>query len=199
MWEPAADGRGHPPSLSASPFAARAAFPRRLRDTAPRVIDYLLAVRSNEIFSRMTPEQALSFLEELRKDAPSVARIAMSAASQAFKLRPQFLKKQPRARQAEWMRRALARVMMAPAAEEVLAEYFLEHRSDLLTELLDAFGIEHEEGRLTGDPPECPEATKLDLALGEFRGGKEPETRELLLNAFAAQSSIDWPELEARL
>ncbi len=168
-------------------------------DTAPRVIDYPPGVRSNEIFSQMSPEQALSFLEELREEAPDVARIALSAASQAFKLRPQFLKKQPRARQAEWMRRALARVMMAPAAEEVLAEYFLEYRSDLLAELLDALGVEHEEGRLTGDTPKCPEATKLEEALEKFRGGEERELRDLLLRSFAAQRSIDWPELEARL
>ena len=114
---------------------------------------YPLGVRSNEIFSQMSPEQALSFLEELREEAPDVARIALSAASQAFKLRPQFLKKQPRARQAEWVRRALARVIMAPAAEEVLAEFFLEYRSDLLAELLDALGVEHEQGRLTSDTP----------------------------------------------
>ena len=172
---------------------------RSRADTALRVIDYPVGVRSNEIFGEMTPERALSFLEELRKEAPNVARIALSAASQAFKLRPQFLKKEPRARQAEWMRRALARVMMAPAAEEVLAEYFLEHRNDLLSELLDALGVEHEDGKLTGDTPECPEVTKLEEALEKFRGGEEGELRELLLRAFAAQSLIDWPDLEARL
>ena len=97
-------------------------------------------MRSNEIFARMTAAEALGFLEEIREQAPDVARIALSAASQAFKLRPQFLRRQPRARQAEWMRKALGRAMMASAAEEVLAEYFLEHRNDLLTELLDALG-----------------------------------------------------------
>ncbi len=147
----------------------------------------------------MTPEEALGFLEELRKEAPTVARIALSAASSAFKLRPQFLKKQPVARQADWMRKALSRVMMADAAEEVLAEYFLEQRNDLLTELLDALGVEHKEGKLKGPNPECPDAATLQKTLKKFRAGKDGERRELLLRAFAAQSSIDWPELEAQL
>ncbi len=158
-----------------------------------------MAVRSNEIFSQMTPEQALGFLDELKQEAPTIAQIALSAAAQAFKLRPQFLRKQSRARQAEWMRRALSRTMMASTAEEVLAEYFLEYQNDLLTELLDALGVEHEEGRLKGAEPKCPQPPALDKALTKFRDGADPERRELLLHAFAAQSSIDWPELESRL
>ncbi len=156
-------------------------------------------MRSNEIFARMTPAEALGFLEEIREQAPDVARIALSAASQAFKLRPQFLRRQPRARQAEWMRKALGRAMMASAAEEVLAEYFLEHRNDLLTELLDALGVGHEEGRLTDANPECPKPETLDRVLKKFRAGQDSERRVLLLRAFAAQRSIDWPDLEARL
>ncbi len=156
-------------------------------------------MRSNEIFAQMTPEQALGFLEELKQEAPTIAQIALSAAAQAFKLRPQFLRKQSRARQAEWMRRALDRTLMASTAEEVLAEYFLEHRNELLTELLDALGVEHEEGRLKGADPECPKPAALDKVLTKFRDGAHPERRELLLRAFAAQSSIDWPELESRV
>ena len=156
-------------------------------------------MRSNEIFSRMTPAEALEFLEEIREQAPDVARIALSAASQAFKLRPQFLRRQPRARQAEWVRKALGRAMMASAAEEVLAEYFLEHKNDLLTELLDALGVGHKEGRLTDANPECPKPETLDQALKKFRAVQDSERRELLLRAFAAQTSIDWPDLEARL
>lgn len=156
-------------------------------------------MRSNEVFGRMSPEAACSFLEELREQAPGAAKVALTAASTAFKLRPQFLSRQPRERQAEWMRRALARRVMAVAAEEVLAEYFLEHESELLTELLDALGIEHEDGRLETDKPPCPERAELEKAVESFREGSGEERRELLLMAFAAQSAIDWPDLEALL
>ncbi|MEX2208735.1 MAG: hypothetical protein WEF50_21170 [Myxococcota bacterium] len=156
-------------------------------------------MRSNEIFSRMTPEAALAFLNEVHETAPAVEEIALSAAAGAFRLRPVFLRRQPRKRQAEWMRQALARTAMAAVAEEVLAEYFLEYHPDLLAELLDALGLEHEKGVLKSNAPECPKPAELAKLVAAFRTGKDPERRELLMRAFAAQSSIDWPDLEALL
>jgi hypothetical protein len=156
-------------------------------------------MRSNEIFARMSPEAALAFLDEIHKEAPGVLEIGLSAAAGAFRLRPVFLRRQPRKRQAEWMRQALARAAMAPVAEELLAEYFLEYHADLLGEFLDALGLEHEKGVLASSSPECPKPADLAKVIGEFRQGKDPERRELLMRAFAAQSSINWPDLEALL
>jgi len=156
-------------------------------------------MRSNEVFAQMPPEQVQSFLEEVREEATKISNIALSAAADAFKLRPAFLRRQPRPRQAEWVRRALGRRVMQPIAEEVLAEYFLEFQKDLLVEWLDALGVEHEDGVLKGEGLESPKKTKLQKVVKEFREGESPERRELLLRAFAAQTSIDWPELEALL
>jgi hypothetical protein len=156
-------------------------------------------MRSNEIFSRMTPEAALAFLNEVHESAPAVEEIALSAAAGAFRLRPVFLRRQPRKRQAEWMRQALARTAMAAVAEEVLAEYFLEYHNELLAEFLDALGLEHEKGVLASSAPECPKPAELAKLVEKFRAGKDPERRELLMRAFAAQSAIDWPDLEALL
>jgi hypothetical protein len=156
-------------------------------------------MRSNEIFSRMTPEAALAFLNEVHEQAPAVEEIALSAAAGAFRLRPVFLRRQPRKRQAEWMRQALARTAMAAVAEEVLAEYFLEYHADLLAEFLDALGLEHDKGVLKSNAPECPKPAELAKLVEKFRKGKDPGRRELLMRAFAAQTAIDWPDLEALL
>ncbi len=40
---------------------------------------------------------------------------------------------------------------------------------------------------------------ELEKAMEKFRQGEDAERRELLLRAFAGQSAIDWPELEALL
>jgi hypothetical protein len=159
----------------------------------------LCAMRSNEIFSAMTTEQTATFLDELKQEARPVAALALSAAAQAFKLRPEFLKRQPTARQAEWVRKALGRVSGAPIAEEVLASYFLDHHKPLLVELLDALGVEHEDGTLKESQPPCPPEAKLREALETFRKGDQGPRRELLLRAFVAQQGIDWPELERLL
>ena len=159
----------------------------------------MAGMRSNEVFSQMTPDAALAFLDEIHREAPNVEEIALSAAAGAFRLRPVFLRRQPRKRQSEWMRQALSRASFAAVAEELLAEYFLEYHSQLLGELLDALGLEHEKGVLKGDTPQCPEKSALQAAVAKFRAGESPARRELLLRAFAAQSSIDWPDLEALL
>jgi hypothetical protein len=156
-------------------------------------------MRSNEIFARMSPEAALAFLDEIHKQAPAVEEIALSAAAGAFRLRPVFLRRQPRKRQAGWMRQALARTAMAAVAEEVLAEYFLEYHTELLGEWLDALGLEHEKGVLASNAPECPNPASLAGLVAEFRNGEDLPLRELLMRAFAAQSSINWPDLEALL
>ena len=141
----------------------------------------------------------MAFLTEVHEQAPGVEEIALSAAAGAFRLRPVFLRRQPRKRQAEWMRQALSRTAMAAVAEEVLAAYFLEYHVDVLAEWLDALGLEHEKGILATNAPECPKPAELAKIVENFRKGKEPERRELLIRAFAAQSSIDWPDLEALL
>ncbi len=75
----------------------------------------------------------------------------------------------------------------------------MDAHGELLRELLDTLGVEHEEGRLLTEYPPCPAAKKLAAALKKFRAGDDKERRELLLRAFAAQSSVDWPELEKLL
>jgi hypothetical protein len=156
-------------------------------------------MRSNEVFARMSPAQAEAFLANLRQEAPSVQQMALGVAANAFRLRMEFLRRQPRARQAEWMRKALARTSMAAAAEEILAAYFLGHHKALLVEWLDALGVKHEDGVLAGAAPPCPEPEVLRKAVEAFRSGSDPERRSLLMAAFAAQSAIDWPALEALL
>ncbi len=156
-------------------------------------------MRSNEVFAKMSAEDAAAWFEELRDELPAAAQIARGAASEAFKLRRQYLQRQPRAKQAEWVRRALARPGNASAAEEVLASYFLEVHEDLVKELLDLFEIKHEDGRLEEADPAQPAKQQLITALEKFRSGEEGGLRELLLCAFAAQSSIDWPDLEELL
>jgi hypothetical protein len=156
-------------------------------------------MRSHQVFQQMSPEEAAGFLEAIREESPTVAAVALAAAAEAFKLRLQFLKKQPRERQADWVRRALSRPANAGAAEEVLADFFLGSQKEVLIELLDALGLEHEDGSLAQRNPPCPSKRKLNAAVKKFRAGKESEYRELLLRAFSAQSAIDWPDLEALL
>jgi hypothetical protein len=84
-------------------------------------------------------------------------------------------------------------------AEETLAVYFVECRKELLIEWLDLLGVPHEDGILSDESPVPPAEAELRKAIARFRDGGDDADRELLLQAFAAQESIDWPALEALL
>ena len=91
----------------------------------------------------------------------------------------------------------VARVAASAVAEELLAVYFLECRKDLLVEWLDSLAIPHEDGSLSEEAPDAPTQAKLAKAVKDFLAADDAADRGLLLAAFAAQSSIDWPDLEA--
>jgi hypothetical protein len=148
----------------------------------------------------MDPERAHALLEGLRKESPAMYTQALGAASVFLKARPHFVMKQKPERRAQLVRQALARVATNPVAEEVLAAYFLQVKKPLLIEWLDAVGVEHEDGGLKADAPAEPPREVLEKALAAYRAKPDDASdRALLLEAFAAQTAIDWPALEELL
>lgn len=156
-------------------------------------------MRSYQVFAAMSPECAQSVMSGLSEKSPQTFKQALFAASAAMNARPVYLQRQPFAKQAQAVRRALSRVAANGVAEEILAIYFLECRKELLVEWLDALGLEHEEGTLVEDQPAAPDEKVLREARDAFCAVDDDADRELLVSAFAAQTAIDWPELEALL
>jgi hypothetical protein len=154
-------------------------------------------VKAYQVFARMTPERTHALLEGLRKGAPAIYAQALGAASVWLKARQQFVMKQTPERRAKLVRQALARFSTSLVAEEVLAAYFLQVKKPLLIEWLDAIGLTHEDGALTAEAPPQPERPLLEKAVAEFRAKPDDAAdRALLLEAFAAQTAIEWPALE---
>ena len=153
-------------------------------------------MRSYHVFASMSAERAAQMLKPLAQKAPAVFAQAVAVASAALKARPVYLLRQPFAKRAEAVRRALSRVASDPVASEVLAVYFLECRSKLLVEWLDTVGLEHEEGTLKDDAPTPPAEAPLRKAVGVFLAVDDDPDRRILLGAFAAQDAIEWPVLD---
>src|SRR5688572_20407846 len=156
-------------------------------------------MRSYQVFAAMTPEEAERMLRVLSKDAPAMFRQMVDAAAVSIKARPVFLRNQAFELRAKTIRRALARVSANLVADELLAIYFLECRKPLLLEWLDGIGLAHDDGTLKDDEPAQPAESELTAAVAKYRGTGDDPDRELLLRAFAAQSAIDWPALDALL
>jgi hypothetical protein len=156
-------------------------------------------VRCFEIFAGMSSEQAQGVLREIREKAPAGFQQALSLACGVQRMRPVYMRGLPFEKQAQAIRRALARVASNSVAEELLAIFFLECRRPLLVEWLDGIGLAHEDGILKDDNPPEPAGEKLRESTEKFLAGDEPETRRLLLRAFAAQETVSWPALDAML
>ena len=153
-------------------------------------------MRPNQIFAAMSQEKCGQIMEKIAKESPEAIKQTVAAAALALKFRPQFLLKQPLAMRVSSVRRALSRTSANALAEELLAVYFLKCRLDLLTEWLDLIGLEHEEGILKAEVVTSPSESALKESVAKFRGASADEDRELLLQAFAAQTAIDWPVLD---
>jgi hypothetical protein len=154
-------------------------------------------MRPHQIFAVMSQEKCGQIMENISQQSPDAVKQTVAAAAIALKFRPQFLLKQPLAMRVSSVRRALSRTSANALAEELLAVYFLKCRLDLLTEWLDLLGLEHEEGILKSDVAQSPPDAELRDKIARFRGTDADEDRELLLKAFAAQTAIDWPVLDA--
>jgi hypothetical protein len=158
-------------------------------------------MRPYQLFAAMKPDQARALLDALKEKAPIGYAQALGLTAGVMKARPIFLQRLPAERRAELARKALARVASDAVAEEMLAVYFLECRNELLVEWLDLLGVEHEKGTLQGEPKQ-PTAKKLAAAVEGLRKAAtdtDGADRELLMRAFAAQTSIDWPKLDELL
>jgi hypothetical protein len=156
-------------------------------------------VRSYQVFAAMTPERALTVMKGLSKKSPALFRQSVDAAAIAMRARPVYLRNQPFEKRAEAVRRTLARVAANPVADELLAVYFLECRKELLIEWLDLIEVPHENGALSDDTPAEPADKKLRAAVKKYLAVDDDADRDLLLRAFAAQQSIEWPTLDALL
>jgi hypothetical protein len=156
-------------------------------------------MRAYQVFAGMDPEHAERFLGALAEKAPATTAQALAVAAAFMNARPQYLRKQPFPKRAAAIRRALSRVKANDMAEELLAVYFLECRLELLSEWLGLVGLEHEDGVLQEESPPSPSADDLKAAVDKFRSASDDPDRALLMRAFAAQTSVEWPELDALL
>lgn len=156
-------------------------------------------MRSFQVFAAMSAEESQAFFARVKESSPAIFAQSVQAAAAALKTRPTFMMKQPFAKQAASVRRALSRVAANPIADETLAMYFLDVRKELLTEWLDRVGLDHDEGMLTEDSPQEPPSASLIDAVKSFRGAGDDPDRELLLRAFASQTSIEWPTLDTQI
>jgi hypothetical protein len=155
--------------------------------------------RSNDVFRHLTEEETQALVGAMRDGMRPLYKELEKVAAATLKLRPVFLGKQPFPKRCEMIRKAMSLKVNAESAGDLLAAFFLEkHKADVV-ELLDSLGVEHEDGGLKETAPKQPSKKKLTAVVKEFPQGGNAVLRGVLLRAFAAQSAVDWPDLDAML
>jgi hypothetical protein len=153
---------------------------------------------SHELIGFMSPgmaEQIISFAFE--SDKP-LYRAALNAVAEVRKVRPVFLERQPRVQRHATMLAVLSRPSMELVAGNLIRQWLVKKQTALLTEFLDALGIQHKEGVVEDLPKEMDDA-KLQAAVEALLAKHPHEAVAVYLLAFNDMNEANWPNLKKML
>jgi hypothetical protein len=143
-----------------------------------------------EHLKHMTPDRFCVIYEALQQNGfgPLDSEVA-----KALKFRPQSIRKLPMVQRARRAKSILESTVNSELTYELFGSYLMKTRKDLITDFLDATGVEHEDGMLSGDLAEQqPSPDKIGSAVKDLDGRFDPEDVTLYL-AICAQH---WPSID---
>lgn len=153
---------------------------------------------SYELLAFISPELALRILGDTATDNKEVYEATLGAVAQVQRVRPVFLKRQPKASRHQLMLKSLVRPGFNEAASGLIRGWLLKHQLDMVKQFLDAIGIEHEEG-VVEDLPDSVTSEKLNTAVETLLNDHEKEIVILYLHAFHTMNDAGWDNLEELL
>ena len=146
----------------------------------------------------MSPALALDILTYTHETDKPLYQASLNAVADARKLRPAYLKRQPRSHQHEMMVATLARPAMEVVAGNLLRVWLLKKHKQMLIDFLDGLGIAHEEGVVEQLPPTMDDA-KVRAAVDGLIAKHPPEAVAVYLHAFNKMNEVEWPNLKTML
>ena len=146
----------------------------------------------------MSPALALDILTYTHETDKPLYQASLNAVADARKLRPAYLKRQPRSHQHEMMVATLARPAMEVVAGNLLRVWLLKKHKQMLIDFLDGLGIAHEEGVVEQLPPTMDDA-KVRAAVDGLLAKHPPEAVAVYLHAFNKMNEVEWPNLKTML
>jgi len=153
---------------------------------------------SYELIGFISPELAHRILADTAEDNRDLYEATLGAVARLRGMRPQFLKKQPKPTRHKTMVQAMSKPAFDEAAGSLLRGWLLKHQIVLLTQFLDALGIEHEEG-IVEELPETIADDALSAALYNLLANHDRDVVVLYLHAFHTMNDAGWPNLETAL
>lgn len=151
-----------------------------------------------ELFGFMSPTLANEIVESTFSQNKELYKSTLAAVAEARKVRPIFLQRKPRIDRHKDMIDMLGRPRMNLAAATLIRGWLMKNEIALLSDFLNALGIEHKDGAVD-DLPETVDDAKLTGAIQILLEKHPAEKVAVYLNAFAEMNEVDWPNLKAAL
>ena len=153
---------------------------------------------SHELFGFMSPALAVRIIEFAHDNNKELYRTALAAVAESRKLRPAFLERSPRPARHAGMAETLARPRLELVSGNLLRDWLMKDKKNMLADFLDALGIAHKDGAVD-DLPAGVEDEKLRAAVEKLLAKYPAEETAVYLNAFYTMNDVRWPNLESML
>ncbi len=151
-----------------------------------------------EIFSKLSPADAHEIFEEISTGNRDAYKAALQLTATRRRLRPVFLEKKPRPARHEWMRSVLAMKSNDDVGLELLQNWLLGQRREMIITFLDACGLEHENAILESITSEPAEPT-LRAAIDQLFADNPAVAARVYLHVFQPTDDETWPTLDRLL
>jgi hypothetical protein len=151
--------------------------------------------RPSQLWKQLSPERKLQAAEAFWRDEnASVEQAeALATIAQRIKFRIKSVISMPVEKKAK-------QLVALPAVSEMMAarllvSYHLVHQRPMMGAFLDALGIAHEEGMITEEEMQPPDADKLKAASKTLKASYPPEDVTLYLSTLTWQDPDTWGAL----
>ncbi len=152
----------------------------------------------HELFGFMPANLAQDIIETVaRADKPSYEAVLAGVAA-ARKVRPEFLKKKPKADRHRDMASSLSAPRLEETAALLLRQWLTNSQVALLSDFLDHLGITHHNGIVEEFPETMPD-DKLKAAVDALLAKYPQQHVSVYLHCVMAMGLVEWPNLAAML
>ncbi len=155
-------------------------------------------LNSFELLGFISSDLSNQILSDSAEDNREVYDATLGGVAKLRRMRPQFLRSQPKPARHKLMIESLRRPAFEEVASQLLRGWLIKHQKNMLILFLDTLNIQHEDGVVEDLPNEISDEG-LDKAINTLLEQNEREIVVLYLHAFQSMNDSGWSNLEAAL
>ena len=155
-------------------------------------------LNSFELLGFISSDLSNQILSDSSEDNREVYDATLGGVAKLRRMRPQFLRSQPKPARHKLMIESLRRPAFEEVASQLLRGWLIKHQKNMLILFLDTLNIQHEDGVVEDLPNEISDEG-LDKAINTLLEQNEREIVVLYLHAFQSMNDSGWANLEAAL